>query len=278
MSTTFPPASDIRDYLLRRMSETGRARFEEAYFTDDGLLDRIEAEEDTLVSDYVLGKLAEGDRRLFEDSLLGTPYYQERVETTSRLKLQIAQNRAFRRPAAPGASAAADNRLFPGRTGTVVGFAFLTILLVASLASALSLKSDLARERAKTARSPALPVSTSSAAVVPLAQTVAFDTSPFAGPSFVRLARPLGTPLLLVFPRRLVAEGARSWDVVLSDGKKIIWESGPQNPRPADDGDLALRIPAGVPPVGRAGVLLRVAADPPRPDRFLGGLETADRP
>ena len=34
-----------------------RARFEEAYFTDDSLLDRIEAAEDLLVSDYVLTSL-----------------------------------------------------------------------------------------------------------------------------------------------------------------------------------------------------------------------------
>jgi hypothetical protein len=278
MSATVPSIVEIRDYLLRRMSETGRARFEAAYFADDTLLDRIEAEEDVLVSDYVLGKLSESDRRFFEESLLGTPYYQDRVETTSRLKLQISQHHWFRRPPGVSGSPAADNRLFPGRTGTLVGFAFLMLLLIAALASALRLKSDLEKERAKAARAPALPVSTAHAAVVPVAQTVAFDALPFAGPSFVHLARPLGTPLLLVFPRRLVPGAARSWEVILMDGRKTVWESGPQSARPTDDGDLALSLPPGVPPVGRVGVLLRVVADPPRPDRFLGGLETVDRP
>ena len=278
MSATAPAVSEIRDYLLRRMSETGRARFEQAYFADDTLLDRIEAEEDVLVSDYVLGKLSDTDRQLFEGSLLGTPYYQDRVETTSRLKLKISQHHSFRRPPAGSTSQAPDHRLFPGRTGTVVGFAFLTLLLAAALASALRLKSDLEKERAKAARAPALPVSTSHAAVVPVAQTVSFEASPFAGPAFVRLARPLGTPLLLVFSRRLVPLAARSWEVVISDGRKNLFESGPQALPPDDNGDLALRLPPGIPPVGRVGVLLRLQEPRGRVEKFLGGLETVDRP
>ena len=82
MSAAAPGSPEIRDYLLRRMPETARTRFEEAYFRDDRLLDRIESEEDLLVADYVLGRLPDAERHLFEQSLLDTPYYRDRVETT----------------------------------------------------------------------------------------------------------------------------------------------------------------------------------------------------
>jgi len=75
LSATAPGSPEIRDYLLRRMPETARTRFEEAYFRDDRLLDRIESEEDLLVADYVLGRLPDAERHLFEESLLDTPYF-----------------------------------------------------------------------------------------------------------------------------------------------------------------------------------------------------------
>jgi hypothetical protein len=92
----------IREYLLRSLAESERASFEESYFADDELLDRVEAEEDLLVSDYDLGRLSDADRRRFEKALLGTPYYPERVETTTRLRLRIAATRGSTdRPAPP---------------------------------------------------------------------------------------------------------------------------------------------------------------------------------
>ena len=41
MSATAPGSPEIRDYLLRRMTDSLRAKFEEAYFKDDRLLDRL---------------------------------------------------------------------------------------------------------------------------------------------------------------------------------------------------------------------------------------------
>ncbi len=113
MSASSPGSAEIRDYLLRRMTDTARGRFEEAYFRDDTLLDRIEAEEDALVSDYVLGHLSDGERRLFEESLLGTPYYRDRVETTSRLRLKVGS--AIALSAAPRRAPRPPTRAsFPG--------------------------------------------------------------------------------------------------------------------------------------------------------------------
>ena len=148
MSASSTGSAEIRDYLLRRMADTTRGRFEEAYFRDDTLLDRIEAEEDALVSDYVLGRLSEGEKRLFEDSLLETPYYKQRVETTSRLHLKVGLPGLF--PEAP-TPPVGDARLFPGRTGVGVAFSLLTLLLVAALLSAMRLKSDLTRARLELA-------------------------------------------------------------------------------------------------------------------------------
>jgi hypothetical protein len=270
---------EIRDYLLQRMSDSGRARFETAYFADDALLDRVESEEDLLVSDYVLGKLTESDRRRFETSLMSTPYYQERVETTSRLKQRLSQHRAFNRPSraempAPAVyERRAEDRLFPGRTGMVVAFSLLGLLLLASLASAIRLRNELEKAREKpSAVPPAARIST--AGVVPAAETIVFDTGLEAGPSFRRLERFEGAPLLFVFPSRLLPQGVRSWEVSLLDEQgQPVWASGRHTREHGSGSDLAVRLPPGVPPLGRVTVLLKAEADAGSTDAFCGVLE-----
>src|SRR5262249_12936676 len=168
--TPKPDPGQIREYLLRRMPDSVRVRFEEAYFRDDALLDRIEAEEDVLVTDYVLGRLTETDRRRFEQSLLGMPYYQDRVRTTSQLNLRVARLK-FRPPRPrearrPAAEREAD-RLFPGRTGSVVAFAVLAVLLAAALVTAVKPRSELE----KKAGGPLVPA----LAPAPQAETLVLD-------------------------------------------------------------------------------------------------------
>ncbi|MEO6324478.1 MAG: hypothetical protein ABIT01_16625 [Thermoanaerobaculia bacterium] len=288
--STAPAAQEIRDYLLRRMSESGRTRFEAAYFADDALLDRVESEEDLLVSDYVLGKLTESDRRRFEGSLMGTPYYQERVETTSRLKQRLSQHRAFIRPsraempAAPvygrriedrstRPALAPEDRLFPGRTGIVVAFSLLGLLLLASFASALRLRSELEKAREKPAPLP-VAARASTGGVVPIAETVVFDTGLEAGPGFRSLERADGTPMLFVFPNRLLPRGIRQWEVSLMDAQnQAVWTSGRQVREPSSGSDFAVRLPPGVPPPGRVTVLLRVEAEAGSRNVFCGVLE-----
>jgi len=275
VSALAPGPGEIRDYLLRRMPDVARGRFEEAYFRDDTLLDRIETEEDALISDYVLGRLDATERRLFEDALLGTPYYRDRVETTSRIKLRIGASGLFRgRAEAP----AGDARLFPGRSGTAVAFGLLLLLLVAALLSALRLKSDLTRARLELAARPT-PATDSAvhAGVVPLAQTVLFGEAGGVGPTVRALRRAAGGAILLSFPRSLGGRTTSTLSVALLDGKRVAWESAAFASREVEEGDVSLRLPPGVPPAGSYAVLLKAPGTPERAETLLGILEIADR-
>lgn len=275
MSALAPGPEEIRDYLLRRMPDTARGRFEEAYFRDDTLLDRIEAEEDALVSDYVLGRLSEAERRLFEDSLLGTPYYRNRVDTTSRLKLKIQAPGLF-----PGRAEApaGDAHLFPRRSGTGVAFGLMTLLLLAALLSALRLKSDLTRARLELAARPARAADPAAhAGVVPLAQTVLLGGERNAGPAITTLRRAAGGAILLSFPRSLAGRATSTLSVALLDGRRVAWESAAFPSKEMEEGDVSLRLPPGVPPAGSYAVLLRAPGTPDQAETLLGILEITDR-
>jgi hypothetical protein len=276
VSVSSPGFAEIRDYLLRRMTDTARGRFEEAYFRDDTLLDRIEAEEDALVSDSVLGHLSDAEKRLFEESLLGTPYYRERVETTSRLRLKVGSPSLF--PPRPATASVADARLFPGRTGVAVAFSLLTLLLVAALLSALRLKSDLSHVRLELAARPAPAAGPAAqAGVVPLAQSVVLGAERAFGPAIASLRRATGGAIVLSFPRALLGRENVFCTVVLSDGKKGAWESAVFPSKEMDEGDVSLRLPPGVPPAGAYSVLLRTPGAPDRPETLLAILEILDR-
>lgn len=245
----------IREYLLRNLAESDRARFEESYFADDALLDRVEAEEDLLVSDYVLGRLSDEDRRRFEKALLGTPYYRERVETTARLRLRISRDQGVKQLGRQ--AVAASTGLFPGKAGIVVSFALLGVLLLASILTALRLKEQLAAVRAELNSSPAPAVTAGAGGVVPATPAVVLQAPAGEGVEARRVERVPGSPLVLVFPRSLVRPGTRVWRVALRGGDgAVLWDSGDQ---PAVDGaaaDLAVRLPPGVPEAARVGVTL----------------------
>jgi hypothetical protein len=253
------PAVDrdrIREYLLRNLADSERARFEESYFADDALLDRVEAEEDLLVSDYVLGRLPDEDRRRFEQALLGTPYYRERVETTARLRLRIARDRGVKR-LGRGANAPAASGLFRGRTGIVVAFALLGVLLLASLLTALRLKEQLAALRDELNAPAPSAVTTGSGGVVPATPAVVLQTPPGEGVGARRVGRPAGSPLVLVFPRAIAPPDTKVWRVVLrTETGSVLWDSGDQPVASGAAADLAIRLPAGVPEAGRVGVTL----------------------
>jgi hypothetical protein len=277
LSAAVPGSNEIRDYLLRRMAESDRTRFEEAYFRDDRLLDRIETEEDLLVSDYVLGRLPDAERRLFEDSLLDTPYYRDRVETTRGIKLRLAEERFFRKKAAATAAPSPsghDARLFPGGTGLAVAIGLLSLVTAASLASAWLLKGALQRTRRELADRAPGPAAAATAGVVPLAQTVVLAPEKGTGPSIVRLRRPAGGALLLVFPRALLAPQAAAVGVALFNGDAVAWDSGELPSKGVEEGDLSVRLPPGVPSAGAYAIRLRMrsAAGAPQ-DVFLGTLD-----
>ena len=117
----------IREYLLRSLADADRARFEESYFADDALLDRVEAEEDLLVSRLrpraplrrrppPLRAGAHGDavlpRARGDDDSSPPPHRARPGSPATR-----ARPRALRR----------GSGLFPGRTGIVVAFALLGV-------------------------------------------------------------------------------------------------------------------------------------------------------
>ncbi len=250
----------IREYLLRNLADAERARFEESYFADDDLLDRVEAEEDLLVSDYVLGRLTDADRRRFEKALLGTPYYRERVETTTRLRLRIARDQGLRRHGRE-TSAASGGGLFPGRTGIVVAFALLAVLLLASLVTALRLKQQLSALR--TERNTSTPPVVTTGGVVPATPSVVLQAPTGEGIVARRVERAPGSPLVLVFPRSLAPANARNWRVVLrAESGSVLWDSGDQPVAAGASTDLAVRLPAGVPEAGPIGVTLWVDGAP----------------
>lgn len=269
----------IRGYLLRRLGDDERQTFEESYFADDALLDRVEAEEDLLVTDYVLGRLSDEDRRRFEQALLGTPYYRERVETTTRLRRRIARDHKVR-SLGRGAPPRSGGGLFPGRTGVVVAFGLLCVLLLAALVTALRLKEQLATLRAELSTVPPAVVTAAGGGVVPSTPSVVLQPGEGAGVSVRRVERLAGSPLLLVFPRHLLSGEARSWRVVLrEESGAVTWDSGDQAVPSGASADLSVRLPAGVPAEGRSGVtlwdggtptfsaLLEVSPPPPAPPR-----------
>ncbi len=253
------PAVDrgrIRGYLLRRLGDDERQSFEESYFADDALLDRVEAEEDLLVTDYVLGRLSEDDRRRFEQALLGTPYYRERVETTTRLRRRIARDQGVRN-LGRGAAPRPGGGLFPGRTGIVVAIGLLCVLLLAALVTALRLKQQVATLRAELSTAAPAPVTAAGGGVVPSTPSVVLQPTDGAGVSVRRMERLAGSPLVLIFPRDLLPDDARIWRVVLrEESGAVIWDSGDQIAPAAASADLAVRLPPGVPSGGRSGVTL----------------------
>ena len=65
--------------------------------------------------------------------------------------------------------------------------------------------------------------------------------------------------------------------VVLSDGKKVAWESAVFPSKEMDEGDVSLRLPPGVPPAGAYSVFLRTPGASDRPEILLGVLEILER-
>ncbi len=258
-----PTPEEIRDYLLRRMSEASRTRFEEAYFENDALLDRVEDEEDKLVSEFVLGKLEESDRRRFEETLLDSPYYKDRVETTTRLNLHLGKHETFRRklPTSPGGR--------PPRTRAIVYVsALLAALLFGAVAAALHLRSELAevRARATSAKTPPR----ESAPRSPSPAVVVLGALPAGTGTEVRtLVRAPGADVVLVFPGTLFPASAQAVIVGVTPSGAAAWESAPLN-RTSPSDDLSVRLPEGeAPTTGRLSVTVRTT---PAGDRLYDGV------
>ncbi len=79
------PETDGRRYLLGTLSDDEMAAMEAAYFEDDGLRERLEHEEWSLIDAYVGGSLAAHERVAFERAYRATPARWARVEAARAL-------------------------------------------------------------------------------------------------------------------------------------------------------------------------------------------------
>ncbi len=88
-----------REFLLGRLSEETRSRFEDTFFNDDELFEQIETAEDELIDDYVRNQLSAADRRYFEQTLLQSPRIAGRVRIAAVLAKATAGTNKVAQPA-----------------------------------------------------------------------------------------------------------------------------------------------------------------------------------
>jgi len=82
-------SEQAKQYLLGRLSETNKSRFEEDYFTDHELFEELEIAEDELVDAYIRHELSDKDREDFEANLSISPRLAERVVSARTLATSI---------------------------------------------------------------------------------------------------------------------------------------------------------------------------------------------
>jgi hypothetical protein len=97
-------ASVLRQYLLGRLSEAERERFEESYFEDDGVFAALVAAEEDLTSDYLADSLSAPDRERFEQEFLTTAGGREHVRYVRALR-RVSSAESARAPRPPLAAA-----------------------------------------------------------------------------------------------------------------------------------------------------------------------------
>ena len=70
--------------MLGKLSDDEAASLEEEYFTNRDYFLKIQAEEKTLIADYLDGKLQSADKHYFESRYLQVPLLQRKVEEVRR--------------------------------------------------------------------------------------------------------------------------------------------------------------------------------------------------
>ncbi|MGA9343382.1 MAG: hypothetical protein WBV61_13740 [Rhodanobacteraceae bacterium] len=78
-TTAAPPESELRNWLLHRLSETGAQAFEQRVLIEDEFASRVEEAEYDLVDDYANDRLDDSDRSAVENYLLATAASRERL-------------------------------------------------------------------------------------------------------------------------------------------------------------------------------------------------------
>lgn len=94
-----PTDQEIVDYLLCDMAEPEQLRVEESLFTEDDFFERLSAIENRLIDLYVLGKLSESERRRFEEKYLINPRRRAAVDASTRFIGLLDSYRDHKHPA-----------------------------------------------------------------------------------------------------------------------------------------------------------------------------------
>lgn len=85
MKQPFGSDQTIIRYLLNELSAEEQARFEEAYLSDQGLFEQVQALEAELIENYVKGDLSGHERRRFERHYLASDQRRARIEAAREL-------------------------------------------------------------------------------------------------------------------------------------------------------------------------------------------------
>lgn len=80
-----PDNEVLLEYLFGELPEPEQSRVEELCFVEDGFYERLSALESVLIDRYVQKKLAESERRDFEEKYLLTPSRRKKVAETEQL-------------------------------------------------------------------------------------------------------------------------------------------------------------------------------------------------
>jgi hypothetical protein len=108
---SFGSDQTITSYLLNELSEEDQESFEEAYLSDPGLFEQVQALEEELIEDYVKGDLSGQERRRFERHYLASDQRRARIEAARELLRVCSLKEAAQSVAETGAQTAADDRI-----------------------------------------------------------------------------------------------------------------------------------------------------------------------
>lgn len=105
----------LKNFLLGELSDGERGEVEERLFADPDYFRQFRAAEDDLMDEYLYGDLDAVERERFETYFLTTPERRESLRVAGALKKYISKNAVAPAPELAGASARADRAHVPRR-------------------------------------------------------------------------------------------------------------------------------------------------------------------
>jgi hypothetical protein len=208
---------ELRQYLLGVLPEEAAAQLDARLFAEDSLDRELQDEQESLIEDFLAGRLTEEEETFFRAQCLRSPPLQEKVD--SLRVLLVALEKQQERASRPALS-------FFFRWSVVTSMALAVTLCIVSFLyvrearkNAILNSQFLASSRAPQ---PAVhPIGASSAAVVFLSANVSRGSS--SPPEII--APTVGSLLELQVELHHPPPGENSWDVELLRGSEVVWKS-----------------------------------------------------